>query len=368
MLLLFSTIVLLFLVITVAYKVVTSHPKFGQLPTGERLQMVQKSPNYKNGAFQNINHTPPLAEGENFFTVGKSFLFGKKVPNIQPKAIPTANKTNLQSLEPNLNGMVWFGHSSYFIQLGGKKFLIDPIFSGAASPFSFSVKAFSGSDVYQVADMPEIDCLLITHDHWDHLDYQTVTALLPKVKKVICGLGVGEHLQLWGYRPDQIIEKDWYETISIAPNFNIHVLPARHFSGRTFKRNPTLWASYALVTSELKIFLGGDSGFDTHFEKIGNEYGPFDFAILENGQYDKRWRYIHTMPEELMNVAKGLQVKHVLPVHSAKFALANHSWDEPLQLAKSNAQAAGQSLLTPKIGEWVNFAQSQFQFSAWWEG
>src|SRR5690606_1032338 len=163
----------------------------------------------------------------------------------------------------------------------------------------------------------EIDYLLITHDHWDHLDYKTVEKLREKVKTVICPLGVGAHLEHWDYDPAIIREEDWNQTIPLDAGFVVHTTPARHFSGRGFRRNQTLWTSYVLQAPSMRIFIGGDSGYDTHFAKIGEQFGGFDLAILENGQYSKYWKHIHTLPHEVLQAAADLNAKNVFPVHSS---------------------------------------------------
>jgi L-ascorbate metabolism protein UlaG (beta-lactamase superfamily) len=324
-------------------------PKFGMLPDDDRLARFKKSPHYKNGKFQNINHTPDLAEGVGYFTVLYDFLFKKSSRNIPSHILPST-KTNLLTLDPNKNVLVWFGHSSYFIQVDGKKILVDPVFSGSASPIKITTKSFKGSDIYTTDDMPVIDYLFISHDHWDHLDYETVVKLQPKVKKIITGLGVGAHLQYWGYTREQLIEKDWHEEIILAPGFIVNTTPARHFSGREFKRNRTLWMSFVLKTPTMKLFLGGDSGFDTHFKAIGQQFGPFDLAILECGQYNPYWKYIHMMPEEVIQAGIDLKAKTILPVHWSKFALSLHAWDEPIKRITAESIRLNVPIITPIIG------------------
>ena len=264
-------------------------------------------------------------------------------------------------------------HSSYLIQAGGKRFLIDPVFSGNASPIPNSNRSFNGTDIYTAGDMPEIDYLLITHDHYDHLDYETVMALKDKVKTVICGLGVGAHFEYWGFDPKIIIEKDWNESIIPDKGFIIHTVPARHFSGRAFTRNNTLWLSFVLQTPDLKMYIGGDSGYDTHFSATGEKFGAFDLAILDNGQYNAAWQAIHMLPEEVLKATGELKATRLFPVHSSKFALAYHPWneprDEPLQtITKLNDENFHCSIITPKIGEVVYLNDSTQVFSQWWKG
>ena len=231
----------------------------------------------------------------------------------------------------------------------------------------FTTKAFEGSDIYTPADIPEIDYLFITHDHWDHLDYKTIIQLKPKIKKVICSLGLGEDLEYWGYNPAIIIEKDWNEEIVLDSGFKAYTLPSRHFSGRGFVRNKTLWTSFVLQTRSLKLLMGCDGGYGTHFKEIGKTFGGFDLAILENGQYNKNWKNIHMQPEEVLQAAKDLHAHRVLPVHSSKFALALHPWDEPLKRITALNTPKEFVLITPIIGEQVNLNDSTQKFSHWWE-
>jgi L-ascorbate metabolism protein UlaG (beta-lactamase superfamily) len=340
-------------------------PRFGRLPRGASLARIYRSPHQNLGKFENLHVTPDLTEGANFFTVLRDVLFAKSKRSRPGARLPSI-KTDLLHLDPGASVLVWFGHSSYFIQVDGKRFLVDPDFSGSASPIPATTRSFAGSDIYSTRDIPEIDFLLLSHDHWDHLDYQTIKSLKPKVKQVICSLGVSDHLTRWGYDPQRIAEKDWYQETTLDAGFQLSILPARHFSGRGFKRNRSLWVSFVLQTPTLRIYLGGDSGYDTHFAEIGKSHGPFDLAILECGQYNAYWRYIHMMPEETVQAAIDLGAKQLLPVHWAKFALGLHSWDEPILRARSAALGKPILLLHPMIGESVNL-RGPNQFSAWWE-
>jgi L-ascorbate metabolism protein UlaG (beta-lactamase superfamily) len=360
---LFLLIVLLLFIIIYIF---LQQPQFGKAPSGERLQRIKQSPHFRNGRFENLRPTPALAEEATIGGILKEMLFSKKKRLYPADRIPSV-KTNLLQLDPARDILIWFGHSSYFMQVDGKRILVDPVLSGSASPLPFSIKAFKGTDIYSAADIPDIDYLIITHDHWDHLDYATVKKLQPRVGKVICPLGAGSHLEYWGYTANQLIEKDWNETIVLDKGFTVTTVPARHFAGRLFKRNNTLWTSYVLQTPTLKIFIGGDSGYDLHFKEIGERFGPFDMAIMENGQYDKNWRYIHMLPSEFLQAAKELQAKRIIPVHSSKFKLGNHDWDEPLSLIMEYNQSEGLSILTPMIGELVNLKDEHQFFSNWWK-
>jgi len=340
---------------------------FGQSPRGERLERIKKSANYKDGEFKNLSETPTLTAEGSRFKVMLGFMFRKKIRLSPEDSIPVI-KTDIKALNPDDDVLIWFGHSSYFIRLKGKTFLIDPVFSPYASPFSFINKAFKGTSVFQAEDLPAIDYLIITHDHWDHLDYQTVLDLKPKVKHIICGLGVGQHFEYWGFDPLAITELDWYEGMNLGSGWQLTATPARHFSGRGLTRNKTLWVSFVLQTPGYNLFLGGDGGYDSHFSEIGTTYGPFDLAILEQGQYDKNWKFIHMMPDQVFDAAKQLQAKRILPVHNSKFALANHPWDEPLNKITENQKGKAIPVLTPQPGELVFLNDGAQTFTKWWKG
>lgn len=354
-------------VIVALYYFVMSREVFGAEPTGKRLERMLKSENYRNKQFQNQSFTPQLAEGFSMPKVMFNFLFGKKDPQLKPsQAIPVV-QTDLKNLPEHEDVFIWLGHSSYFIKIDGVSFLIDPVLSSFGSPFKFFNKAFNGSDLFKPEDVPQIDYLVITHDHYDHLDYPTVKAIRDKAGKVILPLGVGAHFERWGYSQDQLIEEDWGTSVDLKNNFKITFTPARHFSGRKFHRNNTLWTSYVLETPSKKLFLGGDSGYDAHFKTIGEEFGPFDYAILENGQYNEAWKYIHALPEDVIQASLDIQAENIIPVHSGKFALALHPWNEPLQKVTALGKDKNLNILTPKIGEKVDLNKADIHFQNWWE-
>ncbi|WP_442795847.1 MBL fold metallo-hydrolase [Pelobium manganitolerans] len=361
---LIAAIVLTLLILSIV--LFFSSAVFGARPSGARLVKIRQSPNYRNGAFQNLDKTPVLAEGYSYKSVLYENLFVSK-PRHKPSTPLPSVKTDLLNASPEADFLVWFGHSSYYLQLSGKKFLVDPVFSGNASPLPGTMRAFKGTDVYTVDDLPEIDFLLITHDHYDHLDYPIIKQLQKKVKTVVCGLGVAAHFEMWGYQPEQIIEKDWFDDVNLSADLKLFVTPTRHFSGRGFRRNQTLWVSYVLQTPNNKIFLGGDSGLGSHYQLIAQQHPDIDLAILDNGQYNPAWCHIHHLPADLVKVIQILNPERVLPVHSSKFALANHPWDEPLIKAREASEKYHFCLVTPIIGQRVNLDNKDEKFEAWWE-
>ncbi|RMZ59116.1 MBL fold metallo-hydrolase [Chryseobacterium nematophagum] len=362
----YSIIIIVILIIAIFY-IIINQEVFGAEPKGKRLKRVQQSKLYKNKQFHNLSFTPSIAEGHSMPKVMYEFFFAKKNPLLKPlKSIPSIH-TDLKSIPKDTDVFIWLGHSSYYIQINGVSFLIDPVLSLYGSPFKFFNKAFAGADIYKPEDIPSLDYLLITHDHYDHLDYPTVKAIKDRVEKVILPLGVGAHLEKWGYKENQLIEEEWGAEVMLKNNMKITFTPARHFSGRTMKRNITLWTSFVLETPTQKIFLGGDSGYDTHFKKIGDQFGPFDYAIIENGQYNEAWKYIHALPEDVVRASIDINAKNIIPVHSSKFALALHAWNEPLKKVTSLGEEENLNILTPMIGEPLYLNESEHQFRKWWE-
>ena len=336
----------------------------GKLPSGKLLKRLQQSPNYQKGAFQNLSITPMKAEGVSYWKMTAGFF--KKHPDTAPTVKLPFVKTNLKKLNLSEPVIVWFGHSSYFIRVENKNFLIDPVFSGNAAPVSFMVKAFRGSNEYTADDMPDIDYLIFTHDHYDHLDFKTIRKLKNKTGKVICSLGISSHLKHWGINENKITELDWWQSTKLEANMQLTAAPARHFSGRGIKRGQTLWSSFILKTAKHNLYLGGDSGYDTHFKEIGEKYGPFDVAILESGQYNTMWPHIHMMPEEAVQAAVDLKAKALLPVHWGKFRLAMHTWNEPVKRILEKAKELNVQVYTPMIGQPL-ILDGHFTGTDWWE-
>lgn len=343
-------------------------PQFGKAPSGKRLARIEASAHYKNGRFHNLEYTPMFVEQSDNKSVFPKFLFKSK-KNLRPAAQLPSIKTKLKDLPPEQNFLVWFGHSSYYFQLEGKRFLVDPVLGRRASPVPGMLRAFPGSVVFKPEDLPPIDYLLITHDHYDHLDYRTIKKLKGKVGMVVCGLGVGSHLSYWGYPASKIIEMDWTENLMLDDKICLYIETSRHFSGRFLSRNNTLWLSFVIKTPDFSLFIGGDGGYGCHVAAIGKKHGPFDLAVLENGQYNALWRNIHNFPEDVLLSAKDLHAQRVLPVHSGKFSLAFHPWNEPLtRLSELNQHSSEPvSLVTPLIGEVVKLDDPGQSFTEWWQ-
>ncbi|MEO7394576.1 MAG: MBL fold metallo-hydrolase [Chitinophagaceae bacterium] len=336
----------------------------GKLPSGKLLKQLKKSPNYKVKGFQNLSYTPVMSEDASYWKMIVDALSKNK--DVKPPSELPSVKTDLKNLKGDQPVIVWFGHSSYFIRIANKNILVDPVFSGNAAPVTFMVKAFPGSDVYKPEDMPAIDYLILTHDHYDHLDFKTIWKLKNKISKVICSLGISSHLKYWGLQEKEITELDWWESTQVDEMISFTAAPARHFSGRGIKRGQTLWSSFILKTPTHNLYLGGDSGYDFHFKEIGNKYGPFDMAILETGQYNTMWPLIHMMPEETVQATIDLKAKSLLPVHWGKFTLAMHAWNDPIKRVSAKARELNILVHTPLIGQLFTL-DGHFHSTSWWE-
>ncbi len=335
---------------------------FGALPSGKHREKIQQSPHYYQHQYQNTVPTSMMSKGYSMLPLMLKF-FNKPANCFPPKPLPFV-KTDMYQLNGEKPVIIWFGHSSYFIRINNKNILVDPVLSGHASPFRNLNKAYKGTSVYTVNNLPSIDVLIITHDHYDHLDYETVKQLKPKVQTVCTSYGVSAHLLKWGYPASSIRELDWHQSTNID-NIRFTALPARHFSGRLLKRNQTLWSSFVLESGDYKFYLGGDSGYAPHFKEIGEQYGPFDMAILECGQYNLAWHDIHMLPEETVQASIDLKARVLMPVHWGKFTISLHPWNEPILRVTKAAKEKQVELATPMIGQPVVIGEP-YPAADWW--
>lgn len=337
----------------------------GKYPSKKGEAEFEKLPNYMNGEFQS-----PYARLDTFnrASMPKS-AFRKERSNRFKKPrlsqdIPSV-KTNLTDTVFTAPTIVWFGHSSYLIHSNGYNILVDPVFSGYGSPVWFVNRNMDGSNIYELNDLPPIDLLILTHDHYDHMDYKTVRKLRKKTTKAIVPLGVGTTLDYWAWKPEKYTEVNWGDSIQLADNILLISTPAQHFSGRRFKRNKTLWTSYVLEIHGYRIFLGGDGGYNQHFKYIGDKYGPFDLVIMENGQYSPYWPHSHSYPEQTAKAAQELRAKMILPVHWAKFSATYHSWNEPIERLLPQADSLNIAVTIPRIGEPYTIGDEPKR-NVWW--
>lgn len=359
-----TAIVLLVLSCAVGGLFLYMKPSLGRAPDGERLARIESSPNYRDGVFHNTLPTTTLTEDKNFIVSMAEFLFGGS-DRQKPRAPLPAKPIDFAALPADKDAVIWMGHSTLYLQMSGAKILVDPVFSAYAAPLPFMNRAFASTNTYGAQDIPALDAVLITHDHWDHLDRPSILALKEKAGRFICPLGVGAHLAYWGIPADKIIETDWNDAYDLTPALRIHTLEARHFSGRLLNRNMTLWGSFLLERDGRRVFISGDTGYGPHFAEIGARFPGINLAIVENGQYNEDWATIHLMPHELFKAAEDLAAKKMITVHNGKFDLSQHAWDDPYEEALAHAEDSPVTLLTPMMGEVVLPDDEQI-FSYWW--
>lgn len=347
----------------------------GKNPSGKKLRALQTLPNYTAEGFINLTDAPPRrmnvsnnAVNNSRGILGKFRIFRMlrgKPDTVRPKQVVPIVKTDLVNTTYNKPTVIWFGHSCFLIKTKTANILVDPELSSFAGPFSGLVNSFEGADAYKPEDMPPIDVLIVSHDHYDHLDYRTVMKLKKKVKKVVVPMGIGSHFTYWGYDKAKIQELNWGESININPQLNITAMPAHHRSGRTFTGNKTLWASYVIEVDGFKLFYSGDTGYSSHFKTIGEHFGPFDLAMMECGQYNNNWSQNHMFPQQTAQAAADLKAKMILPVHWGKFAEAYHRWNESVTLLLPAADGLKIPVTIPKIGEAYTIGSAPFR-SNWW--
>lgn len=314
-----------------------------------------KSPQFDNGKF--INQIPTSMD-MNFSKIKELIVqYANGIPNQVPKeSLPNLELDSIEIAKKEAQPLLtWFGHSAFLLKMDQKIILIDPMFGERAAPFSWmGPKRFPGELPIETAQLPPIDAVILSHDHYDHLDYETILMLKNKTKHFYVPLGVDLHLKRWGVTESKITVLDWYQN-AMLDSIQLTCTPARHFSGRGLNdRSSTLWASWVIKSPKTSIYFSGDSGYGPHFKAIGEKYGPFDFAMIECGQYDEKWEAIHMMPEESALAAVDLQTATMMPIHWGAFALALHSWTDPVERVSKKANELGVNMVIPKIGQTIN--------------
>ncbi|WP_211252251.1 MBL fold metallo-hydrolase [Marinobacterium jannaschii] len=325
----------------------------------------EQSAQYRDGKFHNSSHAQS-AESSALMNTLWRYLFEKRKDPVPADPVPLSTIDPQQLVaDAGTASLFRLGHSSTLLRLAGEFWLIDPVFSERASPISFlGPKRFHQPPI-ALDELPRLRGIIISHDHYDHLDKATVLQLQHKVERFIVPLGVGNHLREWGIAEQQITELDWWQSIHLG-KVELVATPAQHFSGRGLgDGNKTLWASWVIRTQDLSLFYSGDTGYFDGFREIGERYGPFDLTLMENGAYDRNWSKIHMSPEQTLQAHIDLRGKALLPVHNSTFDLALHPWYEPMQRLDTLAAEQDIRLVTPRIGEAVPL-QAIPEYQAWW--
>ncbi|SDR96716.1 L-ascorbate metabolism protein UlaG, beta-lactamase superfamily [Polaribacter sp. KT25b] len=364
-----SLVVLVVVLIVIYFLFVGFYPSFGGDISKEKQTEFMKSPQFHNRKFENTHPVNMDMSFSETLTMAKKFFF-TKVEDGRPKndiVVQKIDATNIANYASSTR-FVWFGHSSFLLQMNHKNILIDPMFSDVPAPHSLlGGKRFSAELPIEVQKLPKIDAVILSHDHYDHLDYESILKLKDKVGIFYAPLGVGVHLEAWGVSTENIIELDWWQETTLA-DLKFVCTPAKHFSGRKFSnRQSTLWSSWVIQSATENIFFSGDSGYDSHFSAIGKKYGPFDFAMMECGQYNEMWPEIHMFPEETAQAAVDVKAKKMMPIHWGAFKLAMHSWKDPAERVTKKAKELNLPLITPKIGEAFLLKAEVVHNQDWWK-
>lgn len=359
------TILLLgILLFATGYLLIEFHPVFGGQPNQEVIERKNSSDHFHEGEFIN-SEKKDLPEWTGSWNVTKKFLLGF-TGQFPSDSLPSIQHHSFKGYRQDF--LVWFGHSTFFIRLDGKNILFDPMLGDVPAPFDFlGSSRFKTNLPMTIDQMPEIDLVFISHDHYDHLDYKSILKLKAKTKCFVVPLGVEAHLLRWGVDKTKIVSLDWWES-EAKETLGFTCVPAHHFSGRAISdHNATLWSGWVLQGQNTTIYHSGDGGFGKHFKAIGQKF-DIDYALLECGQYNKNWQDIHMLPEETVQAAKDVQCKYLIPIHWGAFALSLHTWNEPILRVTAEAKKQNQPVIAPKIGALVFLNKKAYSFNDWWTG
>ncbi|MEA3152538.1 MAG: hypothetical protein QOK44_127 [Betaproteobacteria bacterium] len=341
---------------------------FGGTPQGARLERMKASPSWAGERFRNVH---PILEGLRDAAVPMptlhEFLCGgeRRVPQ---RPLRSMSPLDVWS-RPPATGLraTWLGHSTVLIEIDGMRVLTDPVWGRRASPSQLAgPKRFQPVPV-PLSAMPAIDVVIVSHDHYDHLDYPTIRELTKRDVPFVTSLGVGAHLEAWGVRAERIVELDWWESHELPGNgLTVTAAPSQHFSGRGLKnRNSTLWSSFVVRSERHAVFFSGDTGLTMEYEAIRERLGPFDLVMLEVGGLHPSWGDMHLGPENALKALELLGGGPFLPIHWGTFSLAMHAWDQPAEVLLELAPKAGAQLVMPRLGEPIEPAHAE-RVTAWW--
>ncbi len=356
------------LILIVAIRLFISlNPQFGAKPDETEIEKYSHSPQWTGKIFENQIETVMDMGPSKIPGVLWKQLFDRK-GRTPEKPLPIVPFDSNEWNKDDHPKFVWYGHSVLLLKLNGKNFLIDPMLGSDAAPVApFAIKRFSTNTLDIINDLPPLDAILITHDHYDHLDLASIKKLKGKSKHWFVALGVKRHLTKWGINTENIQEFDWWDKTSFE-GIEITFTPSRHFSGRGLgDRTKSLWGGFSFISEDYRVYWSGDGGEGPHFKEVGEKLGPFDWAFMEDGQYNELWHAIHMYPEEAVIAGMEAKAKVLAPVHWAGFPLALHHWKDPIERFVSEAQKQNQKISTPQIGEIVEMTADPKQDNWWGE-
>jgi L-ascorbate metabolism protein UlaG (beta-lactamase superfamily) len=349
--------------LVIFYQYYTRTMQFGGRLTEELKSRYNQSEHWQENRFMNLEETSmSIRPGEIPKLISKQFTNRKeRSPGTILPVLPLDHK---KFKESNI-AFTWYGHSALLLTFNDKNLLIDPMFGPDASPIApFAAKRFSDNTLELIDHLPKLDAVLLTHDHYDHLDLDSIKRLRDKSSTWMVSLGTARHLERWGINPETIQEFDWWDTVQFQ-NIHITFTPSRHFSGRGVSdRAGTLWGGWVFESEGKKIYWSGDSGYGSHFKDIGEKFGGFDLAFMECGQYNEKWHQIHMFPEESVQAAKDTYSKTAVPVHWGGFNLALHHWKDPIIRFVEEAKKHDLEIVTPRLGEVV--VLNNYKSTSWW--
>jgi len=324
-----------------------------------------QSPQFADGKFRNAIKMREYSFGE-MVGLWWNAMLNKPEGTMPAQAIPVRALTRAELLAAPSGTLYRLGHSTILLKLGGEFYLTDPVFSERASPLQWAGPKRFHAPPIAIDELPPIKAVILSHDHYDHLDYAAIMALAARTTHFLAPLGVGDRLVAWGVDAAKVRQFDWWQEANID-GVRLIATPAQHFSGRSLSdRDTTLWASWVILHRDQRLFFSGDSGYFKGFREIGERFGPFDVAMVETGAYDKQWPDVHMQPEETLQAFLDLKGRWLLPVHNGTFDLALHRWQDPLERIAALAEAKGVQLTTPEMGEPLNLAQPHAG-KPWWQ-
>ncbi|WP_256623754.1 MBL fold metallo-hydrolase [Methanolobus chelungpuianus] len=349
---------------------ISIHPAFGGTPTSEQKETYRESDNYIDGKFINDVPARDLANRSSNSSINGNSASGDKDRN--PAGPIPVSPIDWERIESENDSLTWLGHSAFLLSVDNKKLLVDPMLSPVASPVSLvGINRYEYSEdimLHLIDDMPPIDAVLITHDHYDHLDYQSLVKFNSKVSHFFVPLGCGAHLVRWGIPEEKVTELNWWEEAEYQ-GLTVALIPSRHGSGRDpFNIDTTLWGGWAILGNRTRIYTSGDGGYGPHFREIGDRYGPFNITLIEGAQYDRNWPDIHMVPEQAVQAHLDLDGRTMMLMHWGAFTLASHAWNEPIERVLEEADEREVNIIAPMIGETIMLdSDLQLPLTEWWD-